>query len=197
MSDRPVDVAFTPSVRATQTRKGSRKIYDRMVMEEVIDKDLSAFVANIRSFYLGTVSADGQPYIQHRGGTPGFLRVLDDHTLAFVDFTGNRQFISTGNLSDNAKAFIFLMDYTRRMRIKIWGSARVIDRDLDLVSALMPEDYRARPEQVIIFTITAWDSNCPQHIPQMLYADDVARVLAERDDRIRALEREVAELRGR
>lgn len=196
MSTRPVDIAFTPSVRAAQARKRSRQIYERMEMESEIDEQLAAFIANVRSFYLATVSADGQPYIQHRGGPPGFLRVLDDRTLGFADFKGNRQFISTGNLADNPKAFIFLIDYTRRARIKLWGHARVVEDDAELQTRLMPGGYRARPEQAILFTVSAWDPNCPQHIPQMFHADEVAQAIAQRDARIEALERELAALRG-
>lgn len=196
MTLRTADVAFTPAVKAAQKRKGSRGIYERMEMGQSIDGDLAAFIAGIRSFYLATASADGQPYIQHRGGPPGFLHVLSESTLAFADFKGNRQFISTGNLSENPKAYIFLMDYARRQRIKIWGTARVIDGDPELERRLMPEGYRARPEQVIVFDVTAWDANCPQHIPQMFHADDVRQAIDERDAKIAELERELAAFRG-
>jgi predicted pyridoxine 5'-phosphate oxidase superfamily flavin-nucleotide-binding protein len=130
------------------------------------------------------------------GGPAGFLRVLDDHTIAFVDYAGNRQYITQGNLSDNAKAHLFLIDYTHRKRVKIWGEARVVDGNEKLVGALMPEDYRARPEQVILLRVSAWDVNCPQHIPQRFEAADVAAALAQRDNRILELEAEVARLRA-
>jgi uncharacterized protein len=191
MTVRPVDVAFTPAVKAAQERKQSREIYERMEMGKSIDDALAAFIGQVRSFYLATASADGQPYIQHRGGPPGFLHVMGEHALAFADFKGNRQFITTGNLAENAKAFIFLMDYAHRQRIKLWGTARVIEGDVELEKRLMPEGYRARPEQVIVFEVEAWDANCPQHIPQMFYADDVAAALAARDGRIAALEAEL------
>lgn len=192
MTRRPVDVAFTPAVRAAQERKRSRDIYERMEMGNVIDKGLSAFIGQVRSFYLATTSAEGQPYIQHRGGPPGFLHVVGERQLAFADFKGNRQFISTGNLAENPQAFIFLMDYAHRQRIKLWGTAQVIEGDAEMEKRLMPEGYRARPEQVVLFEVEAWDANCPQHIPQMFYAEDVAAALAARDARIAALEAELA-----
>jgi uncharacterized protein len=194
------DVAFTSTVKALQTRKGSRAAYRRMEEKgswhTQITSDLKAFIEAQVSVFLATVNAEGQPYIQHRGGPAGFLRVLDDHTIAFVDYAGNRQYITQGNLSDNAKAHLFLIDYARRKRVKIWGEARVVDGNEKLVGALMPEDYRARPEQVILFRVSAWDANCPQHIPQRFEAADVAAALAQRDNRIMELEAEVARLRA-
>ena len=192
---RPVDVAFTPAIKATQARKGSRAIYEGMEMARSLD-DLTAFIAGVRSFYLATASAEGQPYIQHRGGPPGFVRIVGDHTLAFADFKGNRQFITTGNLAENPMAYIFLMDYAHRQRIKLWGAARVVEGDAALEQRLMPQGYRARAEQVILFDVEAWDSNCPQHIPQMFHADDVRAALEDRDARIAVLEQELAALRG-
>lgn len=192
MTRRPVDVAFTPSVKAAQARKKSRSIYERMEMGRTVDADLAAFIHQMRSFYLATASAEGQPYIQHRGGPPGFLRVVGEHSLAFVDFKGNRQFISTGNLAENPRAFIFLMDYAHRQRIKIWGTARVVEGDAALEASLMPAGYRARAEQVILFEIEAWDANCTQHIPQMFLAEDVAKAIEQRDARIASLEKQIA-----
>ena len=192
------DVAFTPSVKAIQERKGSRAGYHKMEergWRTTVTPDLAEFIAAQTSFFLATATADGQPYIQHRGGPPGFLRVLDDKTLAFADFAGNRQYLSSGNLSENPKAYLFLIDYLNRRRIKIWGTARVIEDDPALLQSLMPKDYAARPEQVILFTISAWDSNCPQHIPQKLDVADVIPVVAERDKRIAELEAEVARLK--
>lgn len=195
MSQRPVDVAFTPSVRAAQQRKGSRQIYASMEMGQQIDPRLAQFIAHVRSFYIATASEQGQPYIQHRGGPPGFLRVMGPTTLAIADYSGNRQFITTGNLAENAKAFIFLMDYAGRQRVKIWGRATVIEDDAALGAELMPQHYHAQFEQVIRFEVEAWDSNCPQHIPKLVFADDVAHVLAVRDARIARLEEELAALR--
>lgn len=186
------DVAFSPSVKAVQERKGSRGSYARMEQEGSwetrITPDLFRFIAEQTSVYLATVNADGQPYIQHRGGPAGFLRVIDDQTLGWVDYAGNRQFITTGNLADNPKAHLFLMDYANRRRIKIWGTATVADDDANLFTALMPPGYRARAEQVILFHIVAWDANCPQHIPVRMEAADYEAALRQRDARIRELE---------
>jgi uncharacterized protein len=193
------DVAFTPAVKAVQARKGSREAYARVEQNggwrTEIDDDLAVFLAAQDSMYLATASADGQPYIQHRGGPRGFIRVLDKNTLAFADYSGNRQYITRGNLSENAKAHIFVMDYVHRRRVKIWGEARVVDDDPSLLQSLMPRGYRARPEQVILFKVSAWDTNCPQHIPQKFDAADVAAALASRNARIAELEAELAALR--
>lgn len=188
------DHAFSASVKAIQARKGSRGAYEEMVMRSVIDAELAAFIGERTSFYLGTVSADGQPYIQHRGGPKGFLRVIDERTLGFADYIGNRQYISQGNLEDNPKAFLFLMDYTHRRRVKIWGEARVIEGDAEMVRTLFPSGYRARPEQAMLFRVNAWDTNCPQHIPQKFDADDVAAAIAAKDARIAELEAQLAAL---
>jgi uncharacterized protein len=161
-----------------------------------ITPDLARFIEAQTSIFLGTANKDGQPYIQHRGGPPGFLQVLDDKTIGFADFAGNRQYITQGNLADNPKAYLFLIDYARRQRIKLWGEARVIEGDAELTARLMPEGYKARAEQVILFTVAAWDANCPQHIPQRFEAADIAAALAERDKRIAMLEGEIERLRG-
>jgi predicted pyridoxine 5'-phosphate oxidase superfamily flavin-nucleotide-binding protein len=194
----PSDIAFTPTVKAIQQRKGSRTSYERMEAgrgwSTTITPDLADFVAAQTSVFFGTASADGQPYIQHRGGPPGFLRVLDERTVAFADYRGNRQYISQGNLTDNPKAFLFLIDYTLRQRIKIWGEARVVEDDPQLVQSLMPEGYKARPEQAFLLTVSAWDSNCPQHIPQRFEAADVAAALEERDRRIEELMQRLKDL---
>jgi predicted pyridoxine 5'-phosphate oxidase superfamily flavin-nucleotide-binding protein len=194
------DVAFTPAVKAIQSRKGSRMGYaaveDRGGWRTEIDENLAAFLGEANSFYFATASADGQPYIQHRGGPKGFVKVLDKHTLAFADYSGNRQFITQGNLSENPKAYIFVMDYAHRRRVKLWGEARVVEDDDALLQSLMPKGYKARPEQVILFRIEAWDTNCPQHIPQKFDAADVAAALGARDARIAELEAELAALKG-
>lgn len=191
-SDPSSDIAFTPTVKAIQSRKGSRATYAGMEQrggwQTAIEPDLAAFIEQVRSFFLATANREGQPYVQHRGGPPGFLRVLDRHTLGFTDFKGNRQFITEGNLEDNPKAFIFLIDYALQRRVKIWGTAKMVEATPTLLSRLMPEGYRARPEQILLFEVEAWDANCPQHIPQRFEADDVARVLAMRDARIAELE---------
>jgi uncharacterized protein len=194
------DVAFTPTVKSIQTRKGSRDAYARVEhnggWRTEIDENLAAFLGEANSLYFATASADGQPYIQHRGGPKGFVKILDSKTLAFADYSGNRQYITQGNLAENPRAYIFVMDYAHRRRIKIWGEARVVEDDPALLASLMPQGYRARPEQVILFRITAWDTNCPQHIPQKFDAADVAQALAYRDQRITELEAELAALKG-
>ena len=192
------DVAFTPTVKAIQTRKGSRRAYARMEQgagwETEITDELAALLADQTSVFLATASAAGQPYIQHRGGPKGFLRVLDDHRVAFADFAGNRQYITLGNLTDNPRVHLFVIDYARRRRVKLWGEARVIDDDPALLASLMPEGYDARPEQAIVIRVTAWDVNCPQHIPQRFEAADVTAALAERDRQLAERDHRIAEL---
>lgn len=201
MKDNPInasDVAFTPTVKAVQTRKGSRRAYANMEKNagwaRTITPELAAFIAEQTSVFLGTANAAGQPYIQHRGGPPGFLHVLDDKTLAFADLRGNRQFITQGNLAENPKVHLFLMDYTQRRRIKIWGEARVVEDDPLLLAQLVPQNYTSRGEQVIVLHVVAWDANCPQHIPQRFDAAHVARLLAGRDERIAQLEARILRL---
>ncbi|MEQ9554230.1 MAG: pyridoxamine 5'-phosphate oxidase family protein [Rhodospirillales bacterium] len=191
------DVAFTDTVKAIQDRKGSRKGYARMEDKggwaDRVTDDLAAFIAARDSFYLATANADGQPYIQHRGGKPGFLKVLDDKTLAFADFSGNRQYVTEGNLEDNPKAFLFLMDYPNRRRIKIWGTARMVEDDPDLIARLADADYaEGTPERAVMFEIAAWDVNCPQHITPRFTEADVARAVQPLHDRIRELEAALA-----
>ena len=176
------DVAFSPAVKTIQARKGSRRKYERLEaaggFHPEITLELAQFIEAQTSVFLATADRQAQPYVQHRGGPAGFLKVLDEHTIGFVDFAGNRQFITLGNLSENTKAFLFLIDYENRQRVKIWGEARVVEDDPDLVKKLMPPGYRARPEQVILFTVVAWDANCPQHIPQRI---DVASIKAAKE----------------
>lgn len=192
----PSDIAFTPTVKALQARKGSRGSYARMEAlggwDDVITPDLKAELEAQVSVMLATANAEGQPYVQHRGGPPGFLHVLDQHTIAFADFAGNRQYITQGNLAENPRAFLFLIDYARRRRTKIWGRARVVEGDDALLARLMPAGYAARPEQVVLFEVQAWDRNCPQHIPQRFDAADVQAALQARDERIAELERLLA-----
>ena len=165
------DVAFTPAVKAQQQRLGSRESYARWEQKrgfaQQVTPDLAAFIAERDSFYLGTASADGQPYVQHRGGPKGFLRVLDDRTLAFADYKGNRQYLSIGNLSENPRAFLFLMDYENAVRIKIWGTAEFVEDDPALIESLGDPAYDAVPERAIRFRIEGWDRNCRQHIPRL------------------------------
>ena len=194
------DVAFTPTVKSVQTRNGSRRAYAHMEesgsWETRINAELKEFIEAQSSVFLATANAEGQPYIQHRGGPVGFLHVLDDQTIAFADFVGNRQFITVGNLAENPKAHLFLIDYAHQQRIKIWGEARVVENDAELTERLMPQGYKARATQVILFKVSAWDANCPKHIPQRFEAADVATALAERDRRIEALESQLKQLRS-
>lgn len=193
------DLAFTPSVKAVQSRRGSRSAYARLEarggFETRITDDLGRFLADRDSAYLATASATGRPYVQHRGGPKGFIRVLDEHTLGWADFRGNRQYVSTGNLAENDRAFLFLMDYARRTRVKIWGRARVVEDDPALLAQLAPEGYDATPEQAVLFTVEAWDVNCHQHIPQKIDAADVDGALAKLRARVEELEGENARLR--
>jgi|SRR5215467_11310986 len=193
------DVAFTPSVKALQTRKGSRDRYARMEERGAwptrITPDLAEFITAQTSVFLATANREGQPYIQHRGGPAGFLQVLDAKTIGFADFAGNRQYITQGNLADNPKAQLFLIDYGSRQRVKIWGNARVVEGDAELTTRLMPEGYNARPECAILFSVAAWNANCPQHIPVRIEATDAAALLAARDQKIEALEAEINRLR--
>ncbi|MCH8172208.1 MAG: pyridoxamine 5'-phosphate oxidase family protein [Proteobacteria bacterium] len=190
------DVLFSPAVKAWQEKKGSRAAYARMEerggFRNTVDDYLAAFIAMRNSFYLATASADGQPYIQHRGGKKGFLKVLDDKTLAFADFKGNKQYISAGNLSDNPKAYIFLMDYANQRRIKIWGEAKVVENDPALLKKLVDQDYPGIPERAIVFTISAWDINCPQHIPKKFDEAEIEDILKPLQDRIAELEAELS-----
>jgi predicted pyridoxine 5'-phosphate oxidase superfamily flavin-nucleotide-binding protein len=192
-----IDVAFTPSVKAVQERRGSRRTYARLDenggWNNTVTPALAAFIAQRDSLFFATASAAGQPYVQHRGGPRGFLRILDERTLGFADFRGNRQYITVGNLAENERAFMFLIDYEKQRRIKLWGRARVVENDAALLDKLMPEGYRARPEQAILFTLEAWDANCPQHIPRLYAEEDVARIVGELEARIAALEAQVAD----
>ena len=186
------DVAFTPAVKAIQTRKGSRSSYAHMELggswETTVTPELEAFLAELDMFYLGTANAEGQPYIQYRGGSPGFLKVVDEKTLGFADFGGNRQYITLGNLSENSKAFIFLMDYARSRRIKVWGNARVVDDDRALLDQLRDPAYPGKVERAIVFEIEAWDVNCPQHIHKRFSQKQVAPVIEQLQARIAELE---------
>jgi predicted pyridoxine 5'-phosphate oxidase superfamily flavin-nucleotide-binding protein len=192
------DIAFTPAVKNIQSRRGSRKIYEKIEarggFQTEITEDLAAFLASVDTAYLATASADGQPYAQHRGGPKGFIRVIGEHTIGFADFAGNRQYISAGNLAENSKAFLFLMDYANRRRIKLWGRARIVEGDAALLARLMPDSYNAKPEQAILFEVDAWDVNCPQHIPQKFDAADVGAAIGRLEARIATLEAENSRL---
>ena len=197
----PSDIAFTPAVKTIQGQKGSRESYSRMERsggwQTTVTPDLEKFVSELDMFYLGTANAEGQPYIQYRGGSPGFLKVLDEHTLGFADFGGNRQFITLGNLSENPQAFIFLMDYAHQQRIKLWGTARVIENNPDLLQKLRDPTYPGKVERAILFTVEAWDVNCQQHIHPRFSRRQLAPVIEPLQKRIAELEAEVERLRSK
>ncbi len=190
------DIAFTPAVKGIQAEKGSRAAYARVeqgsAWETKATPELQEFLQDLDMFYLGTASADGQPYIQYRGGAPGFLKVMDENTLGFADFGGNRQYITLGNLSENPRAFIFLMDYVNSRRIKLWGTARVVDDDPDLLEQLQDPEYPGRVERAILFEIEAWDVNCPQHIHRRLPQATVSPIIESLQVRVRELEEKLA-----
>ena len=192
----PSDIAFTPAVKALQTRKGSRPRYARIERSEgwqtQVTPDLAEFLAHLDMFYLGTANAEGQPYIQYRGGSPGFLKVIDDTTLGFADFAGNRQYVTLGNLSENPKAFIFLMDYANSQRVKLWGEARVVEDDPALLERLRDPEYPGKVERAILFRIAAWDINCPQHIHKRFAQAQIAPVIEQLQARIADLESQLA-----
>jgi predicted pyridoxine 5'-phosphate oxidase superfamily flavin-nucleotide-binding protein len=193
------DVAFTPAVKSIQEKKGSRGAYAKVESRgwrTRITPDLVEFLADLDMFYLGTASAEGQPYIQYRGGSPGFLKVLDEKSLGFADFGGNRQFITLGNLSENPRAFIFLMDYADRQRVKLWGTARVVEDDGELLERLSDPEYPGNVERAIVFTIEAWDINCPQHIHPRYAGREVRPAIEKLEARIGELEQELARLRA-
>jgi uncharacterized protein len=196
----PSDIAFTASVKAMQSRRGSRAAYEKMEarggFQTKITPGLIAFLTEVDTAYLATANSAGQPYVQHRGGPKGFICALDESTLGFADYAGNRQYITLGNLAENDQAFLFLMDYAHRRRIKIWGRARVVEADPELISRLMPKNYPARAERAVLFEVKAWDMNCPRHIPQKLDAAEVAEVLAKLRTRIETLEAENEKLRA-
>lgn len=200
MTDFISDIAFTAMVKAQQVRRGSRETYAAQIAEHdwhaEITAELAAFIETRDSFYLATVSETGHPYIQHRGGPTGFLRVIDRKTLGFADFAGNRQYISLGNLDANDRIHVFLMDYANRQRVKLWGRAHVIEDDPELLKGLTPAGYQARPERAILIHVDAWDLNCPQHIPELHDAETIRRVTQKLTQRIAELEAEVRSLQA-
>jgi predicted pyridoxine 5'-phosphate oxidase superfamily flavin-nucleotide-binding protein len=197
MRQYPSDIAFTPAIKAIQTEKGSRSSYSKMEerggWQTTVTSDLEAFLSELDMFYLGTSNAEGQPYIQYRGGSPGFLKIVDEKTLGFADFGGNRQYITLGNLLENPKAFIFLMDYVNSRRIKLWGTARVVEDDPELLERLRDPDYPGKVERAILFSIESWDVNCPQHIHKRFPQKMVAPIIEELQARVQELQAKVAE----
>jgi predicted pyridoxine 5'-phosphate oxidase superfamily flavin-nucleotide-binding protein len=194
------DIVFPARVREEQRRRGSRQTYEaretKRPFRDRVTPDLAAFLATVDTAFLATATADGRPYIQHRGGPKGFIKALDERTLAFADFAGNRQYITLANLGENDRAYLFLLDFPTRQRVKIWGRARVIEDDPELLARLADPAYRARPERVIAFTIEAWDTNCPSHITPRFTEAEIRQASAALVERIAALEAEVARLKG-
>ena len=193
------EIVFTPAAQRAQAERGSAKVYAKKAEAGFPDRvtpELAGFIAQLDTAFLATVSAQGAPYIQHRGGPKGFIKVLDDRTLGFADFAGNRQYITFSNLAENDRAFLFLLDFANRQRVKVWGRARVVENDPVLLAKLVDPAYRARPERAILFTIEAWDSNCSQHITERFTPAEVAMAVDGLRERIAALEMENARLRA-
>ena len=193
------DIVFTSAARRAQAERGSARGYERRVaagFPDQVTPDLAAFIGELDTAFLATVSAADAPYIQHRGGPKGFIKVLDDKTLGFADYAGNKQYITISNLADNDRAYLFLLDFARRRRIKVWGRARVVEDDPALLARLVDPGYRARPERAILFTVEAWDVNCSQHITARFTEDEVAEATGPLLQRIAALEAENAELQA-
>jgi hypothetical protein len=175
------EIAFTPAVKAAQAERGSREMYARFEQSgpdnDSITPEIAEFIAQMDGFYLGTVSSNGYPYIQFRGGFPGFLKVIDEKTLGFADFKGNVQYVTVGNLKENDKAFLFLMDYRHRRRLKIWGRARYVEGEA-LIDRFKVAEDDSEIERVILFHAEAWNWNCPQHIPIRYSQQEVAALQA-------------------
>lgn len=196
MSD-PEDVLFSPTVKAEQTRLGSRGQFEGKEWKTEITDDLRQFLGVVDTFFFATANADGRPYIQHRGGPPGFLKPIGTHALAFADFAGNHQYISLGHLRENDRAHIFILHFATRQRVKLWGRARVVEGDIELMERLVDPRYKARVERAIVFTIEAWDVNCRQHIVPRYSEAEIAPAVDQLARRIKELEEEVARLKGR
>jgi predicted pyridoxine 5'-phosphate oxidase superfamily flavin-nucleotide-binding protein len=191
----PSDIAFSDAVRQVQSAKGSRDVIERMTQRRSwatrLTPEIAGFIEHRNTAFFGTANREGQPYIQHRGGPPGFLRVLDEQTIGFADLAGNRQYITLGNLSENPAAFLFLIDYATRRRVKFWGTARVVEDDPELIERLATE-AKGRTGRAILFEVATWDINCPAHIPVLVDAAAAADAIAQRDARIAQLETELA-----
>ncbi len=193
--DKPEDAMFSPAVKAEQTRLGSRSMFEGRDFKSEITDDLRQFLAVVDTFFFATASADGRPYVQHRGGPPGFLKPIGTHMLAFADFAGNRQYITLGHLKENDRAHIFIPHFVTQQRVKLWGRARVVEGDLALMERLVDPSYKARPERAIVFTLEAWDANCPQHIVPRYSEAEIAPAVDKLAQRIKELEEEVERLK--
>jgi predicted pyridoxine 5'-phosphate oxidase superfamily flavin-nucleotide-binding protein len=190
---------FTAAAQKAQAERGSAKTYERRIAEgfpDTVTPELAQFIAEQDTAFFATATADGAPYIQHRGGPKGFIKVIDEKTLGFADYRGNRQYITLANLSENDRAYLFLLDPARRQRIKLWGRARVIEDDPALVERLFDAGYRAKPERAILFTIEAWDVNCSQHIVTRFTEADLEQAFADVRNKVAALQEENARLRA-
>ena len=194
--EKPEDVLFSPTVKAEQTRLGSRVQFENKEFRSEITDDLRQFLAVVDTFFLATASADGRPYVQHRGGPPGFLKPIGTRTLAFADFAGNRQYITLGHLKENDRAHIFIPHFATQQRVKLWGRARVIEGDLELMERLVDPVYKARPERAVAFTLEAWDINCRQHIVPRYSEAEIAPAIDKLAQRIKELEAEVERLKS-
>ena len=192
----PEDVLFSTSVKAEQARLGSRASFEDRDWKTEITDDLRQFLQVIDTFFFATASADGRPYVQHRGGPPGFLKTIGTQTLAFADFAGNRQYISLGHLKENDRAHIFIPHFATQQRVKLWGRARVVENDIELMERLVDPSYPAKPQRAIVFTLEAWDSNCRQHIVPRYSEGEIAPAVNKLVARIKELEEEVARLKG-
>ena len=195
--EKPEDVMFSPAVKAEQVRLGSREAFEDRDWQTEITDDLRQFLDAIDTFFFATASADGRPYIQHRGGPPGFLKPIGSHMLAFADFAGNRQYITLGHLKEHDRAHIFILHYATQQRLKLWGRARVIEDDAELMERLVDPSYKVRPQRAIAFRIEAWDSNCRQHIVARYTEAEIAPAVNQLTQRIKELEEEVARLKNR
>jgi uncharacterized protein len=193
------DIVFTPAARRAQAERGSSQAYAKKAAAGFPDRvtpELAGFIATLDTAFIATVSAHGAPYIQHRGGPKGFIKVIDERTLGFADFAGNRQYITISNLAGNDRAFLFLLDFANRQRIKVWGRARLVENDAALLARLVDPGYRAKPERAILFAVDAWDLNCSQHIAARYTEAEVAMAVSGLRERIAALETENASLRS-
>ena len=193
----PEDVMFSPAVKAEQERLGSRSSFEDRDWQTEITDDLRQFLAAIDTFFFATASADGRPYVQHRGGPAGFLKAIGSHTLAFADFAGNRQYITLGHLKENDRAHIFIPHFATQQRLKLWGRARVVEGDAELMERLADPAYKAKPQRAIAFRIEAWDINCRQHIVARYSEAEIAPAVNQLTQRIKELEEEVARLKAK
>ena len=203
MRHRFAELMFTPKVRQMQTAHGSRSAYARLSegsgsVPDPLTIQEAGFIAERDSFYMATVSETGWPYVQHRGGPTGFLKVIDEHTIGFADYRGNRQYVSVGNLGNDDRVSLFLMDYPNRQRLKLIGHARMVDAATEPeITAKLHDGYAAKVERGIVIKVEGYDWNCPQHITPRYTVPEIEAMLQPVQKKIKALENENAELRKR